>query len=192
MSDITRGYGRIRRRETHASRSTSAVVVAIVLIAALAWLVVEIVLAAAGQQPLLLSPAGMVEGIAALGGVPVGWLWGAGAVLAVLGLVLLGLGLGRGRRPRHVLPNDRAVVVVDDEVIASALVRAAADADGIDPDRAVSSISRRTAVVRVTPTSGVPVQRDRIAEALGERLQQWGLAPSLRSRVQIQKAKVGA
>lgn len=192
MSDTNRGYRRIRRRETHASRSTSAVVVAVVLVLALAYLVTEIVLAAAAQQPLLVAPAQMVADAAGLASVQVAWLVTAGVVLAVLGLVLLVLGLGSARRPRHVLPEDRAVVVVDNEVIASALVRTAADTDDIDPDRAVGSVSHRTATVRITPTSGVRVDRDAISAALDERLQQWGLTPKLKPRVQIEKAKVGA
>lgn len=192
MSDVSRGYGRIRRRETHASRSAPAVVVAIVLILALAYLVTEIVLAASGQRPLLVSPAQMVQDAAALPKAQVALVAVAGVVLVVLGLVLLVLGLGPARRSRHVLPDERAVIVVDNEVIASALVRAAADADDIDPDRAVGSVSHRSATVKVTPASGTSVDRDGIATALGERLQQWGLTPALKPRVQIEKAKVGA
>lgn len=192
MSDATRGYGRIRRRETHSSRSASAIVVAVVLILALAYLVTEIVLAASGQQPLLVSPAQMVQDAAALPTAPLVWIVVAGVVLVVLGLVLLVLGLGPARRSRHVLPDERAVVVVDNEVIASALVRTAADADDLDPDRTVGSVSHRSAVVRVTPASGTTVDRDGIATALRDRLQQWGLTPSLKPRVQIEKAKVGA
>lgn len=193
MTDRPAVYSRIQRRETHASRSAPAIVVAVVLILALAYLVTEIVLAAAQQQPLLASPKQMVTGLASMGGVPLVWLVVSGVVLVVLAIVLLVLAIGGGRRPRHVLQDDRAVVLVDNEVIASALVRAAADADSVDPDRAVASVSHRTATVRVTPSSGVGVNQDAIGSALTERLQQWNLQPALRPKVRIEKeGKVGA
>ena len=193
MSDVKAAYSRIQRRETHASRSAPAVVTAVVLVLALAYLVTEIVLGAAGQQPLLASPAQMVTGLTSLGGVPAVWFIVGGIVLVLLALVLIVLALGGGRRSRHVLQDDRAVVVVDNEVIASALVRAAADADSVDPDRAVAAVTHRAATVRVTPSSGVGVNSDAIRRALDERLQAWGLKPALRARVRIEKqGKVGA
>ncbi len=192
MSDRPRVYRRIQRRETHASRAVPAIIVAVVLVLALAYLVAEIVLAAAGQQPLLASPATMVQDIAILSTVAIVWLAVAGTILAILGIVLLIAALSGGRRPRHVVRSDRAVVVVDNEVIASALVRTAADTGGIDPDRAVGSVSHRTATVRITPTSGVQLNRDELTGALRDRLQSWNLSPRLRPRVRIRSGRVGS
>ena len=192
MSDRPGVYSRIQRREIHASRATPAIIVAVILILALAYLVVEIVLAAFGQKPLLASPALMVQDLAKLSTVAIVWLVVAGIVLAILGIILLVAALASGRRSRHVLHDDRAVVVIDNEVIASALVRTAADAGDIDPDRAVSSVSHRTAVVSVTPTSGVQLDKGQLTSALREQLQGWGLKPGLRPRVRVKNGKVGA
>lgn len=193
MSDRPSVYSRIQRRETHASRAVPAIIVAVILILALAYLVTEIVLAAFGQQPLLASPATMVQDIAKLSTVAIVWLTVAGIVLAILGLVLLTAALSAGRRSRHVLDDDRAVVVIDNEVIASALVRTTADTANIDPDRAVGSVSHRAAVVEVTPTSGVQLDKSEITTALRDQLQDWGLKPGLKPRLRIKKTgKVGA
>lgn len=193
MSDRPGVYSRIQRRETHASRAVPANIVAVMLILALAYLVTEIVLAIVGQEPLLASPATMVQDIAKLSTVAVVWLAVSGAVLAVLGILLLIAALSSGRRSRHVLHDDRAVVVIDNEVIASALVRTTADTGNIDPDRAVGSASHRSAVIEVTPTSGVQLDKSQITTALRDQLQDWGLKPSLRPRVRIKKTgKVGA
>jgi hypothetical protein len=193
MSDRPGIYSRIQRRETHASRATPAIIVAVILILALAYLVTEIVLATFGQKPLLASPATMVQDVAKLSTVASVWLAVSGAVLAILGIVLLTAALSSGRRSRHVLQDDRAVVVVENEVIASALVRTTANTGSIDPDRAVGSVSHRTAVVTVTPTSGVQLDKDQLTSAMREQLQDWKLKPALRPRVRIKKTgKVGA
>lgn len=189
----TQLYRRIRRRETHASRSRAAATVAVLAILALAWLVVETVLAALGARPLLLSPTDMVRDLVALPTAPVAAVGGAAVVLALLGLLLVVLALTSGRLGRHVLLDERAAVVVDDEVVASALVRAAADASGVDPDRAVATVGRRTATVRVTPTSGDPLDRAAALAAVNDRLEAFGLVPSVRGRIVVTKqGQVGA
>ena len=186
-------YRRIRRRETHDSRATPAIVVAVLAVLALAWLVTETVLAASGQRPLLLSPAAMVTGIAGLPSTAVALLITAAVVLVVVGLVLVVLALTAGRLGRHVIDGDRAVVVVHDEVIGSALVRTAADRSSTDPDRAVATVGIRRATVRITPTSGTPIDREAVAAAVDERARSFGLTPAVSSRVVIdRKGEVGA
>jgi Family of unknown function (DUF6286) len=186
-------YRRIERRETHSSRAGLAIVLAVILILALAYLVTEIVLGAVRQHALLISPADMVHDIAALSAVATGILVGGGVVLAVLGLVLVIAALTPGRRARHLERSDRAAVVIDNEVIASALVRTAANAAGIDPDRAVGSVSRRRAAIRITPSSGMSIDRDAVAAAVTARVDEWDLSPALKPSIVIEKAgKVGA
>lgn len=193
MSDRPRIYSRIQRREMHSPRSTVAIVIAVVLILALAYLATEIVLAAIGASALLLSPAGMVGDIAALNGAALGILGAAGGVLVLLGVILLVVALRPGRRARHAERSDRAAIVIDDEVIASALVRAAANQNGVSPDRAVGSVSHRRATVRITPSSGLVVDAQAVSTAVRDSLDAWGLTPKLRAKVVIAKSgRVGA
>lgn len=49
-------YPRLVRRETHSSRSGSAIVLAVLLILLFAWLGTEAVLAVLGQPALLVAP----------------------------------------------------------------------------------------------------------------------------------------
>ena len=186
-------YRRIRRRETHSPRSGAAVVVGVAAVLALAWLATETVLAALGRHALLLSPARMVAGIAALPTVASGALIGSGVVLAILGLIVVVLGLSAGRLGRHTIDDDRAVIVVHDEVVGSALVRAAADSSSTDPDRAIAAVGRRRATVRLTPTSGSPIDLPAVQQAVAERLQGFGLQPALTTRIVLdRKGRVGA
>jgi hypothetical protein len=186
-------YKRIQRRETHSPRSDLAITLAVVLILALAYLVTEIVLAACGQKALLLAPVQMVSDIVHLYTVRTSILELSGGVLVIVGLVLVVAALSPGRRARHVQYTERAVVVIDNEVIASALVRVAADEAGVDPDNALGAVSRHRVLVRITPASGVPVDRTAVTAAVRERLDAWGLQPALKPRVVIEKiGRVGA
>ena len=85
------------------------------------------------------------------------------------------------------------VAIADNEVIASALARAAADAGDVDPDNSVVTVSHRRAVVTLTPTSGIGVSRTGVEEAVAEQLDDYGLRPSVRPRIIIEATgKVGA
>ena len=193
MTSTTSLHRRVLRRESHAARATPAIVVAVLAIIALAWLGTECVLAALGQRALLLSPATMVADIAGLPSVAAGALIAVAAGVAVVGLILLLIGLSAARLSRHVLPNDRAAIVVHDEMIASALVRSASSVAATDPDRAVAGVGRRRAVVRLTPTTGMRIDTRAVQDDLAERLRQYALKPTLNARVVITKqGKVGA
>ena len=186
-------YRRIRRRETHASRAVPAIIVAVLALLALAWLITETTIAAVDGTALLLSPTDMVQDIAALPSVVPALLVTAAVVLVVVGLILVVTALSGGRLGRHSISDERAVVVVHDQVIGSALVRAAADASSTDPDRAVASVGKRRAVVRLTPTSGTDIDRASIAAAVAERVQSFNLVPAVRSRIVVnRKGTVGA
>jgi hypothetical protein len=184
---------RLGRRTTHSSRSTTAIIVAVVVILASAYAGVEIVLAWLGLAPLLAAPADMARSLGELGTVPAVWTIVAGAVVVVLGLVVIAFAVRPGRRHRHLLPSERSTVVVDDRVIASAVARHAATAAGTGPDATVVSVDRRSATVRVTPTSGVMVDQDEVRAAVDEQLEQYRVTPSLRGRVRIARTgEVGA
>lgn len=193
MTSTTSIYRRVLRRESHAARATPAIIVAVLAIIALAWLGTECVLAALGQKALLLSPATMVADIAGLTSVAAGTVIAIAAGVAVVGLIVLLIGLSSGRLARHTLPNDRAAIVVHNEMIASALVRYASAAAATDPDRAVAGVGRRRAVVRLTPTSGSPIDTGAVRADLADRLQEYALKPKLRARVVVtERGKVGA
>jgi hypothetical protein len=185
-------YARIIRRETHSPRSLLAIILAIVVIVVVAWIGTEIVLSLLGQPALLIAPAGMLTSTLGLIDAPQGVVVAAGVVAAVIGLVLIVVALSPGRRARHVLDTERAATVVDDEVIASALARHASRVGNVDPDNVTVSVSHRRAVVHVTPTSGTPVNPDRIAETVTGQLESYRLHPTVAARVQIaEKAEVG-
>ena len=186
-------YARISRRETHSPRSLLAIVLAVVLIVVFAWIGTEIVIALLGLPALLVAPADMVGAVAGLATAPAGIVATAGILVALVGLVLVIAGVAPGRRARHVLATTRAATVVDNEVVASALARAASLAGDVDPDNTTVSVSHRRAVVQLTPTSGVPVNRQAVAEAVDRQLESYGLRPAVRARVQVsERAVVGA
>jgi hypothetical protein len=134
----------------------------------------------------------MATDIRGLPSLAAGALITAGAVLGVIGILLIIAALKPGRRGRHVIDAGDTAAVVNDEVIASALARSAASEAGLSPDRAVASVGRRSASVRITPISGLPIDRDAVQQAVRERAESLSLTPALRTRVTIAKnGKVG-
>lgn len=185
-------YRRILRRELNSPRSVLAITVAVVVILLCTYLGTEIVLMMLGQRALLAAPQDMLTVLGTLGSVPVGSPIVMGVVLMIVGLLLLIGALTPGRRARHKLAADRAAVVVDDEVIASALARHAAHAGNAHPDNTVVTVSRRRAIVRITPTSGIPVRRDQVSEAIQEQLAAYDVTPNLRPSIVVASTgKVG-
>ena len=84
-------------------------------------------MAALGQPTWLVHPLAGAQWLADLPGpYPPALLVAAGVLMALVGLIFLGNGLLPGRRARHVIANPRVAIVVDDEVIASALAKAPA------------------------------------------------------------------
>jgi hypothetical protein len=184
---------RITRRELHSPRSTAAIVVAVLLVLALAWVGTEIVIALLGLPALLVAPADMFASAVTLPDAPAAIVVAAGAVAVVIGLVLIVLAIAPGRRPRHVLETERAATIVDSEVVASALARHASLAADVDPDHTTVSVSRRQAVVDLVPTSGIPVDRSSVSAAVDRELSGYGLRQNVSSRVRVREnGKVGA
>jgi hypothetical protein len=111
----------------------------------------------------------------------------------VIGLVLIIAAIAPGRRARHLLQSERTVVVVDNEVIASALARHSSVAGSVDPDNASVSVSHRHAAVHLTPTSGIPVDRDAVTGEVARQLESYRLTPPVRARVRIsENGRIGA
>lgn len=192
MSTDKRLQNRVLRRELHSSKAGLAITLAVLAILALAWVGTESVLAALGKPALLLSPTAMATGIRGLATVQAGILIAAGIVLALIGLALIIAGLTAGRRGRHIIGAGDSAAIVNDEVVGSALVRTAANTAGVSPDRAVANVGRRSATVRLTPISGVPVDRAAVQRAVQDAADGFALTPTIRTKVTIdKKGKVG-
>lgn len=185
-------YSRIAHRETTSPRATLAIILAVVIILAIVYAVTETILSLVGQPPLVGTPEDMGRAIVGVPGYPAGTVITAGVVAAIIGLILIILAVKPGRRPRHVMQTDRIVSIVDDEVIASALARHAAYEGNVDPDNARVSVSRRRAVVQLTPSSGTSIGAPAVNQVTTQQLESYELRPSVTSRVVIEKAKVGA
>ncbi|QNE45398.1 hypothetical protein F1C15_15605 (plasmid) [Frigoribacterium sp. NBH87] len=169
-----------------------AIILAIILILAAAYAITEIILAMLSQPALLVAPKDASQSLVDASALPVGALIAAGIVLLVVGLILIVVALTAGRRARHVITTDRAVTVVDNEVIASALARHASYAGGTSPDNTRVSVSHRRAVVEVTAASGTKAPSQAILDVVNEQLGLYGFTPVLKGKVDITRAKVGA
>jgi len=178
-------YRRLVRRETHSSRSGIAIALAVILILVLAWLGTEAVLAALGAAPLLVAPADAVSASLDAVSAPAGWLVAAGVVAAIVGLVLVIVGLKPGRRGRRGAASARTAAVVDDRVIARSIALTASLAGEVSPDQVDVTVSARTALVRLTPTSGRTTDARAVEEAVAAELAAYDYSPALTAKVSL-------
>lgn len=161
MNAYPRSARRLSRRMRYRSRSV-AVSIALGLVAlAAAYLGAESVLAALSLPPLLISPDTLLALVAAGTSVTIAVV----AALVVLGIVCIVLAVAPGARARRDLTDDRAIFVIDDDVMASGISRAAALSAGVPRDQVRTTVSRRRALVRVRPSSGFRVDADEATEA---------------------------
>lgn len=181
---------RVLRRETHSSRAAAAGIAAALVVLLCLYALLESAVRAIGQPPWLIDPQTAAERIVALpGGVPPLLLGVTGAVTAAAGLFFFLSAVLPGRRARHLLEDPRIAVVVDDEVIASALARRARVAANVTQEQVMVVLSQRQAVVNVRPTSGVPVSENAIREAVEDELS--SMAPTPMPQVRINLATSG-
>ncbi|WP_426999063.1 hypothetical protein [Pseudarthrobacter sp. N5] len=181
---------RILHRETHSSRAGAAGIAAVLVIIFSAYALLESAVRAIGQPAWLIDPQTAAERITALpNGISPLLLGVIGAVLAMAGLFFFLHAILPGKRARHLLGGQRAAVVVDDEVIASALARRARLAANVTPEQVMVVVSQRQAVVNVRPTSGVPVSENAVLAAVQDELNQ--MAPSPLPAVHVNLATSG-
>jgi hypothetical protein len=154
-------YRRLVRRSRHRSRSLAVVVALVVTAILVAYAGVELVVAALGYSPLLLSPANAIAQVEKPGAV----MLGVAAVALVLGVVLLLIALTSGHRARHELPDERMAVVIDDQVLAGAISKVARSEAKVPNERVSTAVSRRRGIVRVIPTSGQPLDAGALTAA---------------------------
>ncbi len=184
------GLQRILRRETRSSRAGMAGLAAALVIAACVYALLESALRAIGQPPWLIDPQTAAERLTVLpGGISPLLLGALGGVVAMVGLIFFLNAVLPGRKSRHLLEDPRAGVVVDDEVIASALARAARTAANVTQEQVMVVVSQRLVVVNVRPTSGVPLHRERILAAVEDELQR--MAPLPMPTVRVNAATSG-
>jgi hypothetical protein len=194
---------RILYRETHSSRAVVASLAAVLVMLLAAYGLLEAAVHAIGQPAWLLEPQVAAERIVALpSGLPPLLLGAIGAVLAMVGLFFFLNAVLPGRRARHTLNGpglgtggspeagngttgmDPAAangsshgVVVDDEVIASALARKARLAANVTPEQVMVVVSQRQVLVNVRPTSGVPVDETAVLAAVRDEVGEMDLVP---------------
>lgn len=184
---------RVVYRETHSSRAAAATVAAVLVMGLAGYGLLESALRAIGQPAWLIEPQVAAERIVALpAGLPPLLLGAAGAVVAMVGLFFLLNAVLPGRRARHVLngPGMSSAVVVDDEVIASALARSARLAANVTPEQVMVVVAQRQVIVNVRPTSGVPVAENAVLAAVQAELAEMLLVPLPEVRINISTAGV--
>ncbi len=185
------GMERILKRETQSSRAAAAVIAAVLVIVLCGYALLETAVRAVGQPPWLVDPETAAEQIAALPrGVPPLLLGALGAVLVMVGLFFFLNAVLPGRRARHLLQDRRAAVVVDDEVIASALARRARLAANVTQEQVMVVVSQSRVFVNVRPTSGIPLSPDRLQAAVLAELEEMGPSPMPEVRVNVASAGV--
>lgn len=196
-NSVTAGRPDMRRvlyRETHSSRAAMAVVAAVLVMGLAGYGLLESAVHAIGQPAWLIEPQLAAERMVALpAGVSPLLLGAAGAVIAMVGLFFLLNAVLPGKRARHVLnagASSPAAIVVDDEVIASALARSARLAANVTPEQVMVVVSQRQVTVNVRPTSGVPVLEDAVLAAVRDELREMSLEPVPEVRVNISTAGV--
>lgn len=172
-------HRRVLRRETHSSRTGAAVVLASVLIVLLVATIVLGVwwLVDPGFRDVVADQTAAVASFAG----DAGAMTTAGCVAVVLAVVLIAAAVLPGRLARRARSTDRLALLVDDGVLADAVADAVAARCGIDRRQVSATIGRRSATVRVTPTSGVDVDRGAATESAVAALAALGfsLAPRL-------------
>ena len=180
------GMRRILDRETRSSRAGVSGIAAVLVVLLCGYGLLEAAVRAIGQPPWLIDPETAAERIIALPqGIPPLLLGVIGAVTAMVGLFFFLNAVLPGRRARHLLPDPRAGVVVDDEVIASALARRARLAANVTPEQVMVVVSQRQVTVSVRPTSGVPVSENAVLASVLEELREMAPAPMPEVRVSV-------
>ncbi|WP_101847261.1 hypothetical protein [Zhihengliuella sp. ISTPL4] len=177
---------RLLRREARATRRGPAIALAVVLTAILLALLAGTV-ASAADAGLRTQITAWFAPVVAVVQTPSG-LIAIGIVLLVLALLLVALAVLPGRRARRTRLHTRAALVVDDGVLADAIADGVARRIGVPRGQVGVTVARRAALIRITPTSGVPVDAAAAEEAAARVLDEAGFR--LSPRVQVAREGV--
>jgi hypothetical protein len=175
------------RRETTSGRALASVVVALLVMLLCVYALLESTLQAIGQPAWIIDPESAARFVAGLpGGINAAILALLGIVVAIAGLIFVVLALRPGRAGRRFLPSGRIAVVLDDEVLASALARRARAAATVRPEQVTVVLSPREAIVNVRPTSGIPVRAEDVLAAVEDELRRLRPQPYPLLRVRVE------
>ena len=177
---------RLIHRELYASRAFATVVTGLILALVLSLLLLEVVIKVLGDRAFLIDLERTAQWAARLpADTPLPALVAGSIILVVLGVLLILVALLPGRRARYALPEGRAAVVVDAGVVAAALARRARLAAGVAPEQVLVTVGRRVVDVEVRPTSGFPVDAEKVRAAVEEDLRSGSLDRSHEVRVHL-------
>lgn len=184
----------LARRETHSSRAVVSVFVALIVIIALVYLIVESVFSMLGYAPLLMRPGKMVDHVVAMGAsyerfIPYSLII-AGVIIALVGLFLLFKAVLPGTLRRHVIKSERMTIVVDDGVIAAGVSRSLRRHLQLESGQVTTSVRLREIQPNVTPTSGRPVDAGEIKRHTEVLIGRWKLQPNLKVKPNINDSGV--
>ena len=180
--DLTRAV----RRELFSSRAIISGVAAFLVIVLSIYALLECGLRIVNQPAWLIDPQTALERLAQLPqGIEPILLGAIGALLLLFGLIFFLKAVTPGRRARHTLNDERIAVVVDDEVMASALARRARLVAGVTQEQVMVVVSQRDVVVNVRPTSGVALDSEMSKAAIEQELESMQPEPMPHVRVNV-------
>ncbi|MHA7275442.1 DUF6286 domain-containing protein [Arthrobacter sp. Hz1] len=187
MNDrITQLTRKVVRRELHSSRALPSVAAAVLISLVCLYVMFEAALKATGQDAWLASPGQAGDWLGTLPGtIQPALLGSAGLLVFLVGLLFFLNAVLPGRRARHSIPNPRTAIIVDAEVLASALARRARIAAGVTPDQVMVTVGRRAVEVQVRPTSGMPVDVGSIQDVVEDELRLTSVDPVPAVRVAV-------
>ncbi|MBG6084895.1 hypothetical protein [Zhihengliuella flava] len=171
QQDAERERTFIERRHTHSARSFASIVAAALVALVCLYFMFEAALKSIGQDVWLKSPGQWWQWFAALpegANVPLVAL--GSVVILLLGLFFLLQGILPGRKARRAIANDRAVVVIDHEVLAATLARRARTEANVSPEQVVVVVGHAVVDVQVRPTSGIRINADAVSAAVRDEL----------------------
>lgn len=178
---------RIAARELRSARAGAVAVVAVLSVLLLGYIGLETGTRAVGHDDWLISPEAAWAWFVGLpGSAPVtASVVAVGVLLAALGIWLLVLAFGPGMRRRHLIPAERVVAAVDDDVLAQSLVRPAQLAANVGPAQVRVTVDRDRVDVTLRPTSGVPVDSSTVQSSVREALNAAGYEGSWKVNVTV-------
>lgn len=184
--EIQRTNSRVIRRETHSSRALTTVILALVGLVITGYLVAETIASLVGAGHLLLPANEIWHNALHAPKYLLPWAMVLiGVVLVLIALFLLVKSLAPGTLNRHAVNDNRAAIVADDGVIASAVSKSVRDRFGFEPSQVKTSVDRKHVRVTVTPTSGVQADRGELERHVGKVVSSFNLAPSVSVSVRL-------
>ncbi|WP_372699028.1 DUF6286 domain-containing protein [Arthrobacter sp. JSM 101049] len=182
---------RLQSHELHSARSTAAVIAALLVTAVCLYFMFEAAMKSLGQDVWIRSPGQWGTWLTGLPDSADPLVLAAGSlVVLALGLFFLLHGILPGRRARHAIPHERAIVVVDDGVLASTLARRARMQAGVTPEQVVVIVSRSHVSVQLRPTSGIGIDAAAVHAAVEDEIRTNRIEPAPDVKVQVAETGV--